>query len=124
MAARSDNKASKTAKSEKKDRTPLISMRNIKKSFGSVHALQGASIEVCPGEIVALVGDNGAGNPHSSRSWQACTATIPESTISKASRPISRLPRTPTTSASKQYIRIWRSATIWMRCRTCSSAGS
>ena len=42
-------------------RTPLISMRNIKKSFGSVHALQGASIDVHAGEIVALVGDNGAG---------------------------------------------------------------
>ncbi|WP_298609821.1 ATP-binding cassette domain-containing protein [uncultured Thiothrix sp.] len=42
-------------------RTPLISMRNIRKSFGSLHALQGASIEVYPGEIVALVGDNGAG---------------------------------------------------------------
>ena len=42
-------------------RTPLISMRDIKKSFGSLQALQGASVEVYPGEIVALVGDNGAG---------------------------------------------------------------
>lgn len=41
--------------------TPLISIRNIRKSFGSLHALQGASIEVHGGEIVALVGDNGAG---------------------------------------------------------------
>lgn len=41
--------------------TPLISMRNIHKTFGSVHALRGASVEVYPGEIVALVGDNGAG---------------------------------------------------------------
>src|SRR6218665_2002804 len=40
---------------------PLISMRNIQKSFGSVLALRGASVEVHPGEIVALGGDNVAG---------------------------------------------------------------
>jgi ABC-type sugar transport system ATPase subunit len=43
------------------DGTPLISMRNIQKHFGSLHALRGASIEVHAGEVVALVGDNGAG---------------------------------------------------------------
>lgn len=46
---------------EKVSSTPLISMRNIHKSFGSLHALRGASIDVHAGEIVALVGDNGAG---------------------------------------------------------------
>lgn len=47
--------------SSKMSGAPLISMRNIHKSFGSVHVLRGASIDVHAGEIVALVGDNGAG---------------------------------------------------------------
>jgi simple sugar transport system ATP-binding protein len=41
--------------------TPLIEARGIRKSFGHVHALQGANLTVYPNEIVALVGDNGAG---------------------------------------------------------------
>lgn len=40
---------------------PLLSVQNIKKRFGAVQALQGVSLDVHPGEIVALVGDNGAG---------------------------------------------------------------
>lgn len=40
---------------------PLIEMRDITKSFGSVQALQGVSMAANPGEVHCLLGDNGAG---------------------------------------------------------------
>jgi D-xylose transport system ATP-binding protein len=41
--------------------TPLLQLRNITKSFGSVQALSDVDFEVRNGEVMALVGDNGAG---------------------------------------------------------------
>jgi ABC-type sugar transport system ATPase subunit len=40
---------------------PLVSLTNIRKSFGAVTALRGVSIDVMPGETFALLGDNAAG---------------------------------------------------------------
>jgi simple sugar transport system ATP-binding protein len=41
--------------------TPLLQLSGIVKHYGTVRALQGASLTVHPNEVVALVGDNGAG---------------------------------------------------------------
>jgi D-xylose transport system ATP-binding protein len=41
--------------------TPLLELRSITKSFGSVQALTDVDFEVRNGEVMALVGDNGAG---------------------------------------------------------------
>ena len=41
--------------------TPLLELRGVTKSFGSVQALTDVDFEVRPGEVMALVGDNGAG---------------------------------------------------------------
>jgi D-xylose transport system ATP-binding protein len=41
--------------------TPLLSLRNVQKSFGAVHVLRGVDLDVRPGHVTALVGDNGAG---------------------------------------------------------------
>jgi len=41
--------------------TPLLEARNVRRSFGRVRALDGANLTVYPGEICALIGDNGAG---------------------------------------------------------------
>jgi rhamnose transport system ATP-binding protein len=41
--------------------TPALSLADVSKAFGSVHALRGMSLDLWPGEIHALVGENGAG---------------------------------------------------------------
>jgi D-xylose transport system ATP-binding protein len=47
--------------SETVSETPILQLRGISKSFGSVQALTDVDFEVRSGEIMALVGDNGAG---------------------------------------------------------------
>lgn len=44
-----------------KNEGPLLELKGIRKSFGAVQALDGVDFEVYPGEVVGLVGDNGAG---------------------------------------------------------------
>ena len=40
---------------------PLLSLTNIKKTFGGIRALRGVSLSLNEGEVLALVGENGAG---------------------------------------------------------------
>jgi D-xylose transport system ATP-binding protein len=40
---------------------PLVELRDIRVAFGGVHAVDGVSVDLYPGEVVALVGGNGAG---------------------------------------------------------------
>jgi simple sugar transport system ATP-binding protein len=41
--------------------TPLLRIERVRKEFGAVIALEEVTLDIDPGEIVALVGDNGAG---------------------------------------------------------------
>jgi len=46
---------------ETTQQVPLVEMRDIRVAFGGVHAVDGVSVDLYPGEVVALVGGNGAG---------------------------------------------------------------
>lgn len=41
--------------------SPLLSLRDIRKSYGPIEVLHGIDIDIYPGEVVALLGENGAG---------------------------------------------------------------
>jgi D-xylose transport system ATP-binding protein len=41
--------------------TPLLKLVDLGKNFGAVRALSNVNVEIYPGEVLALVGDNGAG---------------------------------------------------------------
>ena len=40
---------------------PIFSLKNVNKSFGSIDVLNDISLEVHSGEVMCLLGDNGAG---------------------------------------------------------------
>ena len=42
-------------------RTPILQARRLVKTFGRVVGLDGVSLELYPGEVLAVIGDNGAG---------------------------------------------------------------
>ena len=39
----------------------MLSVKDLHVSYGAIHAIHGVSLEVCDGEIVSLIGANGAG---------------------------------------------------------------
>jgi branched-chain amino acid transport system ATP-binding protein len=56
--------------------TPLLQLRNLQVRYGSVQALNGLDLEVRQGELVTLLGSNGAGK---STTLRAISALVPAS---------------------------------------------
>lgn len=53
--------SSRTALAGAGTRLPVLSARGLVKTFGPVVALDGVDIDVYSGEVLAIIGDNGAG---------------------------------------------------------------
>ena len=47
---------------------PILRPLQVSRSFGAIDALKQVDFEVAPGEVMGLVGENGAGKSPSSRS--------------------------------------------------------
>lgn len=58
----------------KQSEKPIFSLQNVTKDFAGYKALNDVSLEVYPGQVLCLLGDNGAGVSHSSRYSLASTA--------------------------------------------------
>ncbi|MEY4312705.1 MAG: hypothetical protein RLZZ319_214, partial [Actinomycetota bacterium] len=41
--------------------TPLLSLKNVSKHFTGYRALDDVSLDIYPGQVLCLLGDNGAG---------------------------------------------------------------
>ena len=59
---------------------PILKVSDINVYYGAIHAIKGVSFEVNPGEVVTLIGANGAGaggNPPRCRPSPACSTPAP-----------------------------------------------
>src|SRR5512134_2450019 len=53
--------------------TPILATQDLHVYYGKVHAVQGVSLHVHPGEVVAILGANGAGKSSIIRSLAGLT---------------------------------------------------
>ena len=58
---------------------PLLSVKNLNVHYGAIHAIKGISFDIFPGEVVSLIGSNGAGKTSTLRAISGladCTGKI------------------------------------------------
>ena len=53
--------------------TPLVQIKDLSIAFGGIKAVDKASVDLHPGEVVAILGHNGAENPPLSKCCPART---------------------------------------------------
>lgn len=54
--------------------SPALEIRNLWAGYGDQKVLRGVDLKLDPGSIVALIGANGAGSPHFTYYFRACSS--------------------------------------------------
>ena len=67
--------------------TPILEARVLSRSFGHVRALDNADFDIYPGEVVALIGDNGAGKSTMVKAFTMVDLPAPLSPMSATTSP-------------------------------------
>ena len=70
---------------------PLLSVENLKVSYGGIQALKGISLEVAQGELVALIGSNGAGKTTALKTLAGLLQPV-AGKIHYAGKPVNKIP--------------------------------
>lgn len=70
---------------------PLLSVENLKVSYGGIQALKGISLEVAQGELVALIGSNGAGKTTTLKTLAGLLQPV-AGKIHYAGKPVNKIP--------------------------------
>jgi branched-chain amino acid transport system ATP-binding protein len=68
-----EKKKLEKAKKKMENKAPLLSVKELDVSYGMIRAVQGISFEIFPGEIIALIGSNGAGKTSTLRAISGLT---------------------------------------------------
>ena len=82
----------------------LLKVDNINVFYGNIHAVKDVSFEVNEGEIVTLIGANGAGKSTTLKTISACSTRRPATSSTRA-------------RASRASALIKSSRPVWHRCR-------
>lgn len=90
---------------------PLLSLKNIKVTFGGVRALKGVSFEVNPGEVHCLAGENGCGKSTLIKVITGVYKPEPGAELSFAGEPISAM--TPALAQSLGIQVIWQDLALF-----------
>jgi len=89
--------------------TDGLVVRNLRVSYGGVHALSGVDLSVRPGELVGLIGPNGAGK---TTFIDAVTGFVAyDGTVSLGGADLTRLP--PHSRARRGLVRTWQSIELF-----------
>ncbi len=101
---------------------PLVELREIKKAFGGVQAVDGVSVNLYPGEVVALLGHNGAGKSTLMKMLAGAYPIDSGDTIIAGEKAHIRTPADARRKASRRSTRRWRWPTTSIPWPTCFSA--